>query len=308
MNTTARLLFVSLACSTALACGPKAEPTSPSSDPTFDDPSLGAGEGQGKRANGDAAGVTSAPAVTGKLASLLEGVRWGMSSVELGKMFTGTHGVIWKDFDDRLRNASVGPQMQALEAEREEVKAAFLRSKVEFNDTPIGYDTTPLHSEYTYGNKESLMWADRKAGKRYFFFINDRLWKVYAEVPLSDGGPYGVSFDEAVGAMSGVAGGPGKALKVDAGKGIVYPTHEWSDERTHLRLLDRSGEKLVAMVLEDNSTLSALPQLRAAKAADPLAIDPTISAVTGGASGDPAQAPADKAPAGKGGKAPKKKK
>lgn len=307
MNLTARLFVAALLCSAAVACGPKAEPTSPSSDPTFDDPSLGADDGQGKRANSDAAGVTSAPAVSGKLAPLLEGVRWGMSSGELGKMFTGTHGVIWKDFDERLRHASVGPQMQALEAEREEVKAAFLRSKVEFNETPVGYDTTPLRSEYTYGNKESLMWADRKSGKRYFFFINDRLWKVYAEVPLSDGGPYGVSFDEAVGAMSGVAGAPGKALKVDAAKGIAYPTHEWSDERTHLRLLDRSGEKLVAMVLEDNATLSALPQLRAVKAQDPLAIDPTISAVTGGGSSDPAPAAGDKAPAGKGGKKPKKK-
>ncbi len=35
------------------------------------------------------------------------------------------------------------------------------------------------------------MWVQRQGKKRYFFFINDRLWKVYDEVPLADSGPMG---------------------------------------------------------------------------------------------------------------------
>ena len=50
---------------------------------------------------------------------------------------------------------------------------------------------------------------------------------------------------------------------------------------------DRSGEKIVGMVLEDKAILAQLPSLRTAKLADPFAIDPSITAVTKGGLSDP---------------------
>jgi hypothetical protein len=44
--------------------------------------------------------------------------------------------------------------------------------------------------------------------------------------------------------------------------------------------VDRSGEQLVGIVLEDKTTLSNLSALRPHKADDPFAIDPSVTAIT----------------------------
>jgi hypothetical protein len=62
---------------------------------------------------------------------------------------------------------------------------------------------------------------------------------------------------------------------------------DWQDAGTHLRCDDRSGEGVVGVVLEDKRTLVNLPQLRSVKAEDPLALDPSIAAITGGTISDP---------------------
>ncbi len=64
-------------------------------------------------------------------------------------------------------------------------------------------------------------------------------------------------------------------------------TADWQDASTHLRIVDRSGEHLVGVVLEDKTTLNGLATLRANKPVDPFAIDPSISAVTKGGVSDP---------------------
>jgi hypothetical protein len=222
-------------------------------------------------------------------------------------MFTETGGVIWKDYDDKLKKARVGPEQTALEAERERTKQAFGRSFLEFKDTPTGYDATGIKGEYTYRNKESLMWIERQGKKRYFFFINDRLWKVYDEVPLGDSAPYGKTFPEAVSSLSGKLGAQGRMVHPDAAKGIDTTHADWKDGSSHLRAVDRSGEHVVGIALEDSSTLGNLASLRANKPVDPTAIDPSIAAVTKGDNrSDPnAAASSSAAPAGK--TPPKKK-
>ncbi len=54
-----------------------------------------------------------------------EGLKLGMSHADVTKVYTQTGGVIWKDYDEKLAKARVGPEMTALEAERETQKAAF---------------------------------------------------------------------------------------------------------------------------------------------------------------------------------------
>src|SRR5262249_4557383 len=155
----------------------------------------------------------------------------------------------------------------ALEAEREQTKAAFSRSFIEFKDTPTGYDTTAIRDEYTYKNKEALMWIQRQGKKRYFFFINDRLWKMYDEVPLSDGGPFGKAYREAVNTLNGQLNAQGRVQGADAAKGINATTVDWKDASTHLRAVDRSRDQVVGLVVEDTSTLSNLAALRPNKPA-----------------------------------------
>ena len=189
-----RVLTVSLLISVAgivpgafLACGPKEPPKqaniADTPDPT-DSSGGGSTSGGSPSTKGGGGGATdplsAPPAGSGKLTKgekgeapqvqslvpFLDGLRWGMSHAEVTKMFTETGGVIWKDYDEKLAKARVGPEQTALEAEREQAKSAFGRSFIEFKDTPTGYDATGVKGEYTYRNKESLMWVNRKGKKR----------------------------------------------------------------------------------------------------------------------------------------------
>lgn len=260
-----------------------------------------AGKAGGAQVKGEATHVNS-------LASHLDNVRWGMSRAEVTKAFTENGGIIWKDYDEKLAKARVGPEMTAIENEREQAKQAFARSFIEFKDTPTGYDATGIRGEYTYKNRESLMWVNRQAKKRYFFFINDRLWKVYDEVPLAEGGPMGKSYIDAVNKTNAELGAQGRIQGVDPAKGVNATTVDWKDGASHLRLVDRSGDHVVAVVIEDNGTLANLASLRTNKAEDPTAIDPTIAAVTKGGLSDPNAAKAAPSSSAPGKKTPPKKK
>src|SRR4029079_14621585 len=132
------------------------------------------------------------------LTSMTDGLRWGTSHADLMKAFNENGGIICMYYDAKRAKARVGLEMTAIEAERESAKQAFARSFIEFKDTPTGYDATGIKGEYTYKNRESLMWITRQGKKRYFFFINDRLWKIYDEVPLSESGALGKSYIDAV--------------------------------------------------------------------------------------------------------------
>jgi hypothetical protein len=248
------------------------------------------------------------PTSVNSLTMMMDGLRWGMSHAEVTKTYSENGGVIWKDYDEKLAKARVGPEMTAVENEREQAKLAFGRSFIEFKDTPTGYDATGIKGEYTYRNREALMWINRQGKKRYFFFINDRLWKMYDEVPLSDGGSYGKSYIDAVNTMNGKLGAQGRIQGADASKGINSTTVDWKDGSSHLRVVDRSGEHAVAVVMEDSGTLGNLASLRTMKAEDPTAIDPTIAAVTKGGLSDPnaVRAAASASAGGKKGAPPKK--
>ncbi len=309
-----------------LACGPVKEPKQAADKNEIPDDPANAGNGSSSsgssgRSNNDiivpgpggsSGGVPGktakgeAPSV-GSLESFKEGVRWGMSHAELTKLFTDNGGVIWKDYDEKLAKARVGPDQQALEAERESTRQAFGRTYIEFKDTPTGYDATGIKGEYTYKNREALMWVNRAGKKRYFFFINDKLWKVYDEYALSDTGAWGKSYLDAVNTMNGKLGAQGRVQGADAAKNITTTTVDWKDNNSHLRLLDRSSEHLVGISLADQSTLNSLSSLRTSKVDDPNAIDPSVLQVTKGGLSDPNASGAPSASASGKKPAPKKK-
>ena len=87
------------------------------------------------------------------------------------------------------------------------------------------------------------MWITRQGKKRYFFFINDRLWKMYDEVPLAESGALGKTYLDAVNTLNGKLGAQGRVQGADAAKGINATTVDWKDGSSHLRVVDRSGEQ-----------------------------------------------------------------
>jgi hypothetical protein len=229
-----------------------------------------------------------APAV-GSVTSMYEPFTWGMNHQQVVEVHNKVGGLFDKDYDPILARLQPGVQQKAIEADRDNRKHAFENSYTEFR-VPTGYDSTAIAGEFTYGNNESLLVAERGGKKRYFFFIgakpSERLWKIYDEIPLAENGALGKTFNEAVVKLqANMNAPPGRAHNPDAN--YAYTTVEWQDDKTHVRILDRSGSHAVSVVLEERSTLANLPMLRARKAEDPFALDPSIRAVTKGTVSDP---------------------
>ncbi|WP_437289231.1 hypothetical protein [Sorangium sp. So ce406] len=201
------------------------------------------------------------------------GIQWGMSTKQVA-------AVIDKMLDEayvpRYKATSPGVKMRALDAELAEEKSAFRRSRIDFGKLPTGIDATPLKGEYTYLNKESMMTLSREGGKRYFFFIQDKLWKIIDEHALGEKSPRGKDYTSAVTKLATAFGLPGRVTPPDPDKGRYGSEVDWKDAATHFRAIER-GDTEIAFAYEDLVTLSSLESLRPNKAADANAIDPSVA-------------------------------
>ena len=235
-------------------------------------------------------------------------LRWGLTHQEVTDIYDLPGALFDREYAPRLAKLQPGVEMQKLESERDTRKANFDRSYAVFGDTPSGYDVTPLHTEYTYKNDEAIqrLWKDGK--NRSFFYIKDKLWKIYDEIPLKADGPLGDTYQGAIAKLNALLGAPGRTRAPNPAEGLDRTETDWQDAATHLRADDRSGEHLIGLVLEDKRTLANLGMLRSHKAEDPFAIDPSIAAVTKGGISDPNAAksgkPGDASASSKGTKGP----
>jgi hypothetical protein len=214
-------------------------------------------------------------------------LHWGLSHLEVTDVYDTPGGLFDKEYAPMLAKLQPGVEMTKLENDRDSRKANFSHSFAVFGDSPSGFDVTPLHNEYTYNNDEAIQRVYKDGKNRSFFYIKDKLWKIYDEIPLKADGPLGPSYQTAVAKLTAVLGAPGRTRGPDASQGIERTTTDWQDTLTHLRLEDRSGEHLAAVILEDKRTLGTIGILRHNQPKDPFALDPSISAVTKGGISDP---------------------
>ena len=214
-------------------------------------------------------------------------LRWGLTHMEVTDIYNVNGGLFDREYAPLIAHLQPGSEMQRLESDRDARKANFARNFAIFADSPSGFDVTPLHSEYTYNNDEGIQRVFKDGKNRSFFYIKDKLWKVYDEIPLKGDGPLGDSYQAAITKLNALLGAPGRVRAADPAHGVERTSTDWQDARSHLRADDRSGEHLVGVVLEDKRTLAVLASLRPNKATDPLAIDPSIAAVTKGGISDP---------------------
>ncbi len=233
--------------------------------------------------------VGEAPVVQnlGGLEKSMRELHWGMNHDDVAQAYNKVGGLFDQEYAPQLMHVEPGYQQQQLEADRDNRKVNLERSYVKFGDSPTGYDTTPLKSEYTYRNDEALQKLFKDGRQRYLFYIKDKLWKIYEEIPLKAEGPLGATFQDAVARLNAAMAVPARIRPVDSAQGLDRTTADWQDRTTHVRALDRSSEHLVGLVLEDRNTLTNLAALRSSKAVDPFAIDPSIAAITKHGISDP---------------------
>ena len=141
-----------------------------------------------------------------------ERLRWGLTLQQVAKIyddeFDAQYAPIYKRTDP-------GVEMQAIDAEVADKKALIRRMRVDFGATPTGVDQGPLKGEYSYNNGESMSRTQLAGGtQRYFFFFNDKLWKVYDEYKL--GSKLGTGWSAAISALTELFGGAPRIMPADS--------------------------------------------------------------------------------------------
>ena len=180
-------------------------------------------------------------------------LRWGMSRravlITLKKQLRA-------EFEEKIRVEQDIVRQDALYEESRERFRAIKDGFVEFNGRKTGWDISPLAPEFRHGSHEAML-VVRGAGIRdHYFFINDRLWKWYREIPVAKSG----GFD---GMSELMAEQFGRAQVVDRPRdehSPAYASMSWDTRDTRVTVFDRGAE--TCLVFEARKTLKHLAVLR----------------------------------------------
>ena len=244
-----------------------------------------AGDLFAQRKKKEEAPATEPPVTKKAIALTLKGVTWGQSPKQLADL---VDGMLDDDYRPLYKGVQPGIKMKELDGQLAEDKAQFRRSRVDFGKLPTGLDASPLRGEYSYNNRECVMSLGRKGELTYFFFIQEKLWKLIEERKLSDSSGLGKTYPEAVVKVSTTYGVAGRVVPPAPGRFAVEV--DWKDATTHLRAIQRSDTAL-GLAFEENATLANLDSLRSNKPVDDNAIDPDVAAAMRGKAPD--QGPPD---------------
>ena len=123
--------------------------------------------------------AVAAPMASASEVDKLKGeFKWGMSPDEvLAKMVQKLEST----FDERLKKTATDPARQdkVRKEMRAEVDKVKQHSLVKFDGQKTGYDVSIIDQEFSHNNGESMLVAKEDTATRYFFFANDRLFKMF---------------------------------------------------------------------------------------------------------------------------------
>ncbi len=221
-------------------------------------------------------------------------LRWGMDAKSVSKAY---EKVLDRDYLPLYRKTEPGVEMRALDVELQDKKLLIMRNIVEFGALPTGLDSTPLKSEYSYGNGESVTSIRMRSGRvRHFFFFDNKLWKVYDEHPFKKeqdkAKGLGDSFDSGLAALTKTFKAPPKISEPDY-KERMFREALWQDKELNVRLLDRGD--LSAVVYENRVVADDLSVYRKNKAVDEHALSRDVKSALKKPDEPPAAAKAEDA-------------
>jgi len=212
-----------------------------------------------------------------------ERIRWGLSLQQVAKIYDDAFDV---QYAPVYKRTDPGVEMQAIDAEVADKKELIRRMRVDFGVTPTGVDQGPLRGEYSYNNGESMTHTQLPGGtQRYFFFFNDKLWKVYDEYKL--GSKLGTSWSAAISALTELFGGPPKIVEADPQHG-KRDEAIWNTQSMQIRAVNREDQKIVAVAFADRSIQDDIATHRPNRLGSPDAMDSQVRDAT---THEPAAAP-----------------
>ncbi len=226
--------------------------------------------------------AAAGPAASSQEIEKLKGqFKWGMSPDEvMAKVVEKLEAT----YDARLKATAQDPtKYDRIRKEMmAEVDRARKHSIVKFDGKKTGYDVSIIDQEFTHKAGESMLAAKEESASRYFFFVEDKLYKMF--IAFDKEMLQGKGFSD-FGKMMQARFGKGREVnvevKVKGGAHKKLDHYVWAARGDGLRLVDRSGfYDVFCLVLYDGSIEERQAAVRKANAKGERA-DALIDAVTG---------------------------
>lgn len=180
---------------------------------------------------------------------------WGMSSNEvLDKLQAAVQARSLKSIEDA--NNDPARQQRLRDALRKEIKA-IRDSYTKFDGQKSGWDVSIIGPEFSQNNGEAVIQTKEDVWTRYFFFFEDRLYKIF--LAFNKDQIRGKSFQDFGKELATKYGTPREVYRDEKQQGGVRRTldhYEWAvSGGNSLRLVDRSEfYGVYCLVLSDPST------------------------------------------------------
>jgi hypothetical protein len=183
----------------------------------------------------------AAPAASQEEIKKLKGdFKWGMTSAEVAQAVAAR---IEASYQEKLQKSAGDPTTN--DQIRKQMRADIEQAKknvVRFDGGKTGYDVSIIDEEFSHNMGESMLVAKEETSTRYFFFTDDRLYKMF--IAFDKEMLAGKSFEE-FGALMQARFGKAKEVRVEqkgAGAAKAKVDHyEWGGKSGDgLRLVDRS--------------------------------------------------------------------
>ncbi len=206
-----------------------------------------------------------------KLAELYAGFKFGMSKDEV-------LGVLRKQLDQKYEEKiKATTDVRAQDTFRAEKKAELARanqSYMTFQGKRTGWDDTIIEEEFAHNTGESMLerWENSggKNQRRFFFFHDGRLWKMFVSLDVSILPEDKKNFETFEKVMQGQYGAG------DVEPGLIT----WRTDEFHVRAVDKLRTyDALALVIEDPRVKRDLVAIREAKAPPKKGTSAVIKAV-----------------------------
>jgi hypothetical protein len=222
-----------------------------------------------------------APAASEKELEKLKGdYKWGMTPDEITAK---VQDHVRASYEERLKKTLNDPTKQ--DRVRKEMAAEVERVKtklVKFDGQKTGYDVSIIDQEFLHGTNESMLATKEELNTRYFFFANDRLYKMF--LAFDKEMLQGKSFRE-FGQLMQARFGKAREVNVEertkAGVKVKLDYFIWgSKSGDMLRLVDRSEfYDVFCLVIYDGKVAEKQDEVRKARAKN-VRKDSLVEAVT----------------------------
>ncbi len=205
------------------------------------------------------------------LAELYAGFKFGMTKDDV-------LGVLQKQIDeaseDKLKATTDIAAQDRIRRDRKAELARIASSYTAFETKSTGWDVSIIAGEFAHNTGESLMdrWENSggKNQRRFFFFYNGRLWKMFVSLDVSILPEDKKNFETFRGILEGKYGGG------DVGDTTIT----WRAGDFDVRAIDRLKDyDALGLVIEDPRTRGEVEALRVTKAPPKEQISPVIKAI-----------------------------